>query len=687
MVFGVGPSSRNLPSHLVTMKLIAILVILCRSAHRNNSNYIPLLIGLYFYSAGARTDAITLLNHFGLSVSYDVLQRKLRDITSMSKNWIKQQATNYRLVGAWDNFEFRENVHGERVDDTVKFRSITMALWIRHGWRIPKDGLKQWMWNPKKDLLSSRIIIERLFGSDPDARNKRNQCIRHHRFTSFISAFPDWSFSYSAAMPRVKNIDCKIEGASEAYSFAPSMASESTTAGNISVFEDLAIHQLGFKKEDLRFNEALTVWWGDQKTEVLMLSMQGLGVGMDRPYDWYQHIFPGLALWHLQFNYLKMIWEVFYPGGSSTERSTLQWAADHWHRIKTTQPKNFHSLEDLTIHSYRARIVAIMKPWIQKQNPKLRIHSSEALGEWLSLLTASRWNEGMDWLNAQMEVERTEETNWNDHWNNHLRFCKVVEAYLTLSYSIKHGDIGLLQAALREVGVILQAPAAKKPKYAKEMLCQLHILDTTAADPLLQEAYLANALVNLRGLPHTFYEMDLLLEHQNGKFKRFRQDRGSSLQDSEEMFRVHALSVDALAKIRRVLNQVVVGQDRSGRHLTKDASFDILSLADHLHRSKSTLPGGPVDGKIYFSENPMPDLLEDGVEYLTRAVEAYNESVKKSEAPAAVVNGKEVPGEAGSSIQFPIELIQEADNETVNDLFLAAREGSQMTSDLADLFI
>ena len=488
-------------------------------------------------------------------------------------------------------------------------------------------------------------------------------------------------------MPRVKIIDCKIEGASEAYLFAPSMASESTTARNMSVFEDLAIHQLGLKKEDPRFNEALTVWWGDQKTEVLMLSMQGLGVGMDRPYDWYQHIFPGLALWHLQFNYLKMIWEVFYPGGSSTERSTLQWAADHWHRIKTTQPKNFHSLEDLTIHSYRARIVAIMKPWIQKQNPKLRIHSSEALGEWLSLLTASRWNEGMDWLNAQMEVERTEETNWNDHWNNHLRFCKVVEAYLTLSYSIKHGDIGLLQAALREVGVILQAPAAKKPKYAKEMLCQLHILDTTAADPLLQEAYLANALVNLRGLPHTFYEMDLLLEHQNGKFKRFRQDRGSSLQDSEEMFRVHALSVDALAKIRRVLNQVVVGQDRSGRHLTKDASFDILSLADHLHRSKSTLPGGPVDGKIYFSENPMPDLLEDGVEYLTRAVEAYNESVKKSEAPAAVVNGKEVPGEAGSSIQFPIELIQEADNETVNDLFLAAREGSQMTSDLADLFI
>ena len=130
-----------------------------------------------------------------------------------------------------------------------------------------------------------------------------------------------------------------------------------------------------------------------------------------------------------------------------------------------------------------------------------------------------------------------------------------------------------------------------------------------------------------------------------------------------------------------------VGQDRSGRHPTKNALFDILSLADHLHQSKSTLPGGPIDGKVYFSENPILDLLEDSVEYHTHIVKAYNGSVKKSKAPAAVINGKEVPGKAGSSIQFPIKLIQDANNETINDLFLAVHEDSQMTSNLTDLFI
>lgn len=92
---------------------------------------------------------------------------------------------------------------------------------------------------------------------------------------------------------------------------------------------------------------------------------------------------------------------------------------------------------------------------------------------------------------------------------------------MTLCHAIKMGDTGLLRHAMREVFIIFQALAASKPKYARAMLRQIHIINTKAANPILQEAYLANALVNPRGMSHTFYEMDLLLEHQNGEFKRF----------------------------------------------------------------------------------------------------------------------------------------------------------------------
>ena len=322
LVLSIGPTTSltSVTTHLASMKLVAILVILCRSAHQNNSNYIPLLIAMYLYSAGARVDAITLLNHLGLSVSYNVLLRKLRSITTSSATFIKEQAFNNKLVGTWDNFEYRENVAGKRIGDIVKFRSVTMALWIKSGWRIPATGLKQWMWDARRDMIDPRMLVEKVYGQGTQVRQ---QCVRSHWFQAFLAAFPGESLSSSAPMPIIDRIRCELEGKTEAYAFASSMFSESSLAGNQSVFEDLNVIQMGIDKSDARWDEFLTIWWGDLKTEVQMLSMQANGCGMDRAYDRYQHIFPGLALWHLRFNYLKMIWELFYPGGSATERSTL----------------------------------------------------------------------------------------------------------------------------------------------------------------------------------------------------------------------------------------------------------------------------------------------------------------------------------------------------------------------------
>lgn len=100
MIMSVGPSQNTLSipsnatsSRLTSMKIITILLILCRSAHRNNSNYLLLLMALYMYSAGAGVDVMTLLNHLGLLVSYNVLQKQLQDITKLSSFWIKAQGS------------------------------------------------------------------------------------------------------------------------------------------------------------------------------------------------------------------------------------------------------------------------------------------------------------------------------------------------------------------------------------------------------------------------------------------------------------------------------------------------------------------------------------------------------------------------------------------------------------------
>lgn len=44
---------------------------------------------------------------------------------------------------------------------------------------------------------------------------------------------------------------------------------------------------------------------------------------------------------------------------------------------------------------------------------------------------------------------------WNNHWNNYIHFCRIMEPYINLYYSIKHGNIGLLKYAMREIYIIL----------------------------------------------------------------------------------------------------------------------------------------------------------------------------------------------------------------------------------------
>lgn len=134
-----------------------------------------------------------------------------------------------------------------------------------------------------------------------------------------------------------------------------------------------------------------------------------------------------------------------------------------------------------------------------------------------------------------------------------------MEAYLTLFYSIKYGNVCFFQGTMREMCIILQVSSANKPKYAQKMLKQLHIMDITASNLILQQVFFANVLVNPQGQKDLFYKIDLLLEYQNREFKQFCSNQGSSLKETDQMLKLYALSVDAFAKVRCIMNKIVIG--------------------------------------------------------------------------------------------------------------------------------
>ena len=87
------------------------------------------------------------------------------------------------------------------------------------------------MWDAKRDMIDPFELVMAVFG--PEGIRICEQCVRFHRFRLFLAAFPSESLSYGfVSMPVIDYIQCKTEGKTEAYAFAPSMFSESSLAGN-----------------------------------------------------------------------------------------------------------------------------------------------------------------------------------------------------------------------------------------------------------------------------------------------------------------------------------------------------------------------------------------------------------------------------------------------------------------------
>ena len=55
--------------------------------------------------------------------------------------------------------------------------------------------------------------------------------------------------------------------------------------------------------------------------------------------------------------------------------------------------------------------------------------------------------------------------------------------------------------------------------------------------------------------------MDLLLEYQNRAFKHFYDNRRSFLQDKDEMIQLYVLIVDALIKMKQIINIIIICQE------------------------------------------------------------------------------------------------------------------------------
>lgn len=405
----------------------------------------------------------------------------------------------------------------------------------------------------------------------------------------------------------------------------PIQQNESTTEGNIIIHEDIEERQLHHDSNEPLWSTVLKPYYGDLKTVRQILAVQSCRHNAERPYDTRRWIIPGLGLWHLRLNMLRLIHKIHWGGVRPKDSSTLQYAADHWRRSNVNTGADFAKLEALLIHSYQARVsalitrAAVKRRWMTGKSTKI-------ITKWLNRCSAKCYvqviDEVVDLVHSLASTAHEDPWIEDEVMENHLRFMRHMEVYLLLRHSIKYGDIGMLRQALRDACVMFQAPEGSTNLYAAELIRLIHLYCSDAADVELQEAMLINSLVNLQGRDGKCFEADRLLEYLNGILKEGLGARRNSTKSPEDLMAEIALTVPYMLQLRLKVHQFTHRYYR-GNHPEKSVAEDLQIMAlDIIERDMLML------NQERFSAYFAVDLLRSGAKSLGANVDKYNEKIR-----------------------------------------------------------
>lgn len=429
----------------------------------------------------------------------------------------------------------------------------------------------------------------------------------------------------------------------------PVMKDESTTSNNVYILGDLYSSQFGLGPDAAIYDTQLRLIYGDLKTVKRILAVKAIRSDTaENSFDKYTWLIPGLGLWHLRFNLLKLIHTIHWGGSSPKDPTTLQYAADRWDRSRVVEPNDFQALEDLIVHSYRARVVAM---WIRYgRDVGLDSDRQESTIPWLRMQDQTSWLSVVAAIRRQIhpaldstggDVDGPDIYGPNEQWRNHQHFCTHTETYLLLRYAIKYADIGLLRRALRECTIMFQAECSGTPNYARELLRLSHLTDSPASKAELQQAVLVNSLVNTHGKVGFSYETDRLLELLNNTLKAFQSERSYFSKNSDQLLEHWALNGPYLLELRDQMERTF-GKITSGTHPSKSAAEDIFSMALQLSKKSVVQKPGPC-----YSAYRTVSLHRAGLEKLSANVFRYNEDIYtediETSGPADIQSSSIIP--------------------------------------------
>ena len=454
-------------------------------------------------------------------------------------------------------------------------------------------------WIAEAIRYTHREAVEKLFADDdPNATGRMRKRALHS----------DW--------PELPSIERLPPRKTPHYGLGPIQENEGTISGTYGVIDAVFLEQLKYNRTE-DFDEWICLVIGDQKTVGLAETAKRQRREATLPYDKYDWLLPIPGFFHWRTNYMDMIHDAYSGSEKAALPSTLYHNKNFLGCVQG-QKSPFHHKEEVTTRAFDARVTALLYRLLPQGVSCVK---PDQVDSYIENLSRSAFHQKVEEIRKYIFVaseQSPHESKPIDYeFSAHAKFLQQMETYKTLKYAIKHADVGLIKRVLARCCLLFHG--SNKSKYAYLSLYMTWLTHTDAASKELQDAILANSLVNLRGTDDGWFEMDRLNEFFNLQMKELMATRRTSTIDTTELFRRTALTASYCTDLK-VAMEAALGVHSNGRHQIKDASPEVRHLAYEIAASRS-ITKHPRGRSSPFQPD---DILQRGGNKLVDGVKKFN---------------------------------------------------------------
>lgn len=387
--------------------------------------------------------------------------------------------------------------------------------------------------------------------------------------------------------------------------------------------------------------------YGDQKTTSFIRRIKQSQLEASDPWEQKKWLLPVPAFFHIELNYVEMLFRIFWDAGDKRRSSaTIKADVDFFQRGRHINKKDikYHQTVPLLMHGFTARILAFVidglrirdvlsDDQINIDDIKQAIIDNEGLLDdvldetWSTIFTKEGWT-GKYFGVSDGEIDL--------EFRSQCRLMQCVEVFLTIHEAVRHGDYGLLADIIPQLPIMFWG--GKSSNYGPEMLYFSWILHPDVClDEATRDAILKGGLIRCVTAGSMYKAIDLMLEHINASYALDIKHNKNSTHDIRSTFSRLALNGNYLATIRKSVETMFSGTYHKGTHKGGDAFGDIMSYAIKLYKDGMTKRGQNVQPDAYDA----PDIFERGQQVLLQKLADFNEVIPE---PVDAASQRAVPG-------------------------------------------